>query len=264
MIKNVVPGSVHSRFFEAVAKAPHRLLILDYEGALTPPSAGSAPHPGIGERLQGVLKDRGTRLIVISGRPAEEISLTLGMRVAPEIWGGDGLEQLHANGHYECAELDVPKEALEALAESEIVLRRDGLGTFLEVSLAGVSVHWRGISDLDLLLDIRAKAYRVFRSIALRQASLRLAAIEGGVELRLRGATKGDALSRLFSTITIETPVAYVGNDRIDAGVLHVLSGRNLTVIVRLLPRVADTHLTPPEEFTRFLDEWIRRTQSAF
>jgi trehalose-6-phosphatase len=161
--------------------------------------------------------------------------------------------------------LDVPAEALEALAESETALRRDGLGKFLAVNLTGVSVHWRGLSDIDDLLDVRGKAYRVFRSIALRQPSLRFLEIEGGVELRLKGTTKGDALCRLFSSITMETPVAYVGNDRTDAEVFQVLNRRDLTLVVRVLPRVADTQANsrPPEELARFLEEWISRTQSA-
>jgi trehalose-6-phosphatase len=266
MSKNLELGSLHSSFFEAVSKAPRRLLLVDYEGVLAPTSPGFAPFPEICERLQYVLKDRATRLVVISGRPADEVRLALGMTLAPEIWGGDGLERLDCNGHYRCTEVDIPPEALEALAESEIALRRDGLGKFLEVNLASVSVHWRGLSDLDDILDVRAKAHRVFRTIALSLDSLRFLEFQGGAELRLSGTTKRDVLRRLLSSVTVETPVAYVENDRTDSEVFQVLNGRNFTVVVRVSPHVAGTqpHVWPPEELTRFLNDWIRRTQSSF
>jgi trehalose 6-phosphate phosphatase len=264
MDKNVVEQSSHRWFFEAVAKAPRRLLLVEYEAALAPPWNSHAPYPGISDRLECVLNDRRTRLVVISSGLAKDVRHVLGMQVAPEIWGCDGLERLCADGHYERAKLDIPTEALEALAESEIWLRRNGLGMFLEVRLAGICVHWRGLSDIDDLLDVRAKAYQVFRPLALRYPSLRFHAFEGGVELRLSGTTVGNALHHLLSSITSETPVAYIGDDRADPEPFEVLNDRDLTVVIRLLPRSEEerTHRKPPQEFTRFLDEWIRTTQS--
>jgi hypothetical protein len=185
------------------------------------------------------------------------------MHVAPEIWGADGLEQLCGDGHYESAALNVPTEALEALADSEIVLRSKGLGNFLKVSLAGICVQWSGLSDVDHLLDVRAKAYQVFRPLALRHPSLRFQTFEGGVELRVQ--SMGNGLRRLFSSIPVETPVAFITNGGGDREALQVLNDRPLTVVIRVLSRNADaqTRTRPPDECTRFLDEWIRMTGKA-
>jgi hypothetical protein len=104
--------------------------------------------------LQCVLKDRLTRLVVISSRSAQDVRQALSMHVAPEIWGGDGLERLCGDGHCERAKLDVPKEALEALAKSEIALRSNGLGNFLapfitlrhQIDFAGLRIIYSGLS----------------------------------------------------------------------------------------------------------------------
>jgi trehalose 6-phosphate synthase/trehalose 6-phosphate phosphatase len=265
MDKNVVQQNSHRWFFEAVAKAPRRLLLVEYEAALAPLWNSHAPYPGISDRLERVLNDRRTRLVVITSGLAKDVRHVLGMQVAPEIWGCDGLERLCGDGHYECGKLDIPTEAMEALAESEIWLRRNGLGMFLEVRLAGISVHWRGLSDIDDLLEVRKKAYQVFRPLALRHPSLRFHAFEGGVELRLNGATVGNALRDLLSSITSETPVAYIGDDRVDSEPFEVLNDRDFTVVIRVLPRSeADrAHRRPPQEFMRFIDDWIQTTQTS-
>lgn len=265
MSKKVAERSVHRWFFEAVVGAPRRLLLVKYEGVLAPASAGYGPHPGISDRLECVVRDRLTRLVVISSRSAQDVRQALPMQSAPEIWGDDGLERLCGDGHCERAKLDVPTEALEALAEGESALRSNGLGNLLEVNVAGISVQWRGLSDIDHILDVRAKAYQVFRPLALRHPNLRFQTLDGGVELRLSGTTMGNVLRRLFSSITVDTPVAYVGDDCVDRETFQLLNDRPLTVVIRILPHLADaqTHARPPAEFTRFLDEWIRMTRGA-
>src|SRR4030095_17224630 len=99
-----------------------------------------------------------TRLIIASGRAAHEVTSLLGMIPPPEIWGTYGAERVYADGRYE--EIEVTEEALEVLLKSETSLEREGLGHLLEVKLAAVAVHWRGLSASEIL-HLRTKAYKV-------------------------------------------------------------------------------------------------------
>ena len=255
-----------SWFLQAVAEARSRLLLVDYEGIVAPSSPSrecAPPYPGIRDRLEFIMKGCGTRVIAISGRRAHEVSRMLGIRTVREIWGGDGLERLHCDGRYECVQLDVPTDAFEALTESELALRGVGLGKFVRVNIAGVSVHWRGMSDLDDILDVRAKACRVFRPLTVKHPSLRFIEFEGGVELRLHGATKAESFRRLLSGMPAETPVAYIGDDRVDEESCSVLNEWGPVFFMRRLPSANATqvHPEPGDEVIRFLDDWIRSSR---
>jgi len=265
MSRNAVEQRKPSWFLQAVAEARHRLLLMDYEGIVAPSLSHECapPYPKILGRLECIMKECSTHLIAISGRPAREVGRTLGIRTVQEIWGGDGLERLHSDGRYEREQLDIPTDAFEALAESGLILRRAGLGKFVQVNLASVSVHWRGMSDLDDILEVRAMACRVLRPLAVKHPSLCLNEFEGGVELRLRGATKADSFRRLLSAMPAETPIAYIGDDRVDKDSFSVLNDWGLSFLVRRWPsgNATQVHPTPGDEVIRFLDDWIRTSR---
>ncbi|HET9942073.1 MAG TPA: hypothetical protein VFR05_01955 [Terriglobia bacterium] len=249
-------------FFQAVAEARSRLLVIDYEGTLAPSSQSdkcSSPYAGISERLECITRECNTYVVAISGRRAHDVRRMLGTRIVHEIWGDDGLERLHCDGRYEVLQLDVPTDTFEALTESEKALRCLGLGKLLQANPASVSVHWRGMSDLDDILDVRAKACRIFRALAAEYPALRFAEFEGGAELRLRVATKADSFRRLLSGTPANTPVAYVGHDRFATDNDCVLDDWTPAFVMRRLPGTDATqkHSSAGNEVTRFLDEWI-------
>lgn len=264
MSRNAVEQRKLSFLFQTVADARHRLLLMDYEGIVAPSLSHECapPYPRILGRLDCIMKECSTHLIAISGRPAIEVGRMLGIRAVQEIWGGDGLERLHCDGRYERDQLDIPTDAFEAVAESGLVLQRVGLGKFVEVKLASVSVHWRGMSDLDDILDVRARACRALRPLTVKHPSLCLNEFEGGIEIRLRGATKADFFRRLLSATPAETPIAYIGDDRVDKDSLSVLNDWSLSFLVRRSPNSTATQVqTPGDEVIRFLDDWIRASR---
>lgn len=254
--------SMQGGFFQAIVDARRRLLLVEYEGIVTSTSLNheyASPYPGVPDRLVRIVKHCSTHVIVISGHTAHEVARMLGIHTVHEIWGGDGLERLHCDGRYECEELDTPTDALEALVESELLLRCEGLGRFVHVDLASVSVQWRGLSDIDDVLDVRTRACGVLRPLAVKHPSLCLLELEGRVELRLRGATKADSLRRLLSATPAETAIAYIGQDR---EAFSALNDRDLAFVVRLSPgRAASVPVCPrpADEVIRFLDNWIHK-----
>lgn len=259
MSRAVVESKDYFCFLKDVSAAKKRILLLDYDGTVAPFSFDrhrAFPYPGIPDLLRRIMMSCDTRLIMVSGRAAHEVTSLLGLNPAPEIWGTHGIERLHADGRYE--EIDVTDEALEALAHAETRLDREGLGDRIEIKLAAVAVHWRGLQP-SKILKIRTKAYRILEPLAI-QPDLVLAEFEEGVEIRLRSANKGDALRTLLSELHCDVPVAYLGDDATDEDAFRVLNGRGLTVLVRPKHRftAAQIWFRPPDELIRFLKDWIR------
>jgi trehalose-phosphatase len=237
---------------------------LDYDGTIAPFSADrrrAFPYPAIPELLQRIDAACQTRLIVVTGRPAYEVVPLLGLVPLPEIWGTYGLERLYRDATQAChryEDADVSDQVAAALAEAEASLDSAGLRDCIEVKLAGVAVHWRGLKPSEIL-DARTKAYRILEPLA-HQPDLVMIEFEEGVEIRLRSANKGDALRRLLSDLDADLPIAYLGDDATDEDAFRVLNGRGLTVLVKAKRKFtsAQLWLKPPEELIWFLKGWIR------
>ena len=245
-------------FFKQVEAAKSRILLIDYDGTVAPFQADrhrAKPYPKIPEFLRCIMSTCRTRLIVVSGRAAREVPPLLALFPAPEIWGTHGIEKIDANGRYE--EVCVSERALGGLAEAECRLECEGLGDRIEVKLAAVALHWRGLPPSEAF-DVRTKAYRILEPLAASQELL-LAAFEEGVELRLVSANKGDALRELLSRVDSNIPVAYLGGDGTDEDAFQVLRGRGLPVLVgpKYCSTSAQVWLKPPDQLLQFLTDWI-------
>ena len=133
-------------FLERLKRAPERILLLDYDGTLAPfhPERDRAfPYPGIPQLVQRII-DQGTRVALITGRPAAELVQLSGLNPHPEIWGGHGLERLTAAGEYSIGAIDADqKQALLAAAEA---IQGNGFAGRVERKSGSVAVHWRGLS----------------------------------------------------------------------------------------------------------------------
>jgi trehalose-phosphatase len=247
-------------FFKQVEAAKSRILLIDYDGTVAPFNADrhrAKPYAKIPEFLRCIMTTCGTRVIVVSGRAAREVPPLLGLSPAPEIWGTHGIEKIDANGRYEEV-VAVTETALGALAEAESRLECAGLGDRIEVKLAAVALHWRGMSASEVL-KVRTKAYRILEPLAAPR-ELVLADFEEGVELRLVSANKGEALRQFLSTVDSAVPIAYLGDDSTDEDAFQALHGRGLPVLVgtKYRPTSAQLWLQPPDQLLQFLTEWIR------
>jgi trehalose 6-phosphate phosphatase len=254
-------------FLDEVARAGSRILLADYDGTLAPlleGGKGSVSLPDIRELLEAVMR-RGTRVIVVSARPAHQVAhhlAAIGIQPAPEVWGNDGLERIHPDGSYECGDLNATLDLLRALSDCESQLEELGLKSRVEVKLTGVTVQWRGLAPAEKL-DVRTRAYRVFHPITTLHPELKLVAVVEGFELRLPVAGKGEAVRRLMSLSAQDTAIAYLGHSTSDEEVFRALNGRGMTVLVAPFERftAAQICLRPPYELVRFLEDWIRATE---
>ncbi len=248
-------------FLDNVARASEALMLLDYDGTLAPfklQRNQAYPYPGVVILLQQIVRSCRTRLVVISGREAAEVSPLLNLHPRPEVWGSHGLQRLRTNGSSEMQSLD--ERTLDGLSDADRWLTYQQLRHAAEFKTGGVAVHWRGLSDTDVE-DLRSRVLLGWRPIAERNG-LDLLEFDGGLEIRSRYANKGDAVRMVLNEISSDTPVAYLGDDATDESAFEAIQedGRGISVLVRPEWRqtAAQYWLKPPAELLDFLDLWLK------
>jgi len=272
-------------FFGRLARATSRVLFLDYDGTLAPfrvdPSQ-ARPYDGVRERLSRI-REAGTRLVVVSGRPAAEVRDLVGLWPAPEVWGTHGWERAAPGAPPEPVRLT--EDARRGLEEG---IDRPGVAGGpgrIERKPAAVALHVRGL-DEDTAREALERARRAWAPLA-RERGLSVRSFDGGLELLASGRDKGEAVRTVLREAaesaagpmsvgpggsegpdagpipgTERVEAAYLGDDLTDEDAFRALRGRGAAVLVRPEPREteADAWLKPPGELLTFLDRWIAAT----
>jgi len=252
------PGVIPSTFAMRLVDVQQRVLLLDYDGTLAPfvSDRGSAfPYTGVPQLLEQIINTTGTRVALISGRPAHDVPRLIGIDRAPEVWGSHGLERLHPDGRYEMPEIE--RGILDYFERAVVELESLGLRQVTETKPAAIAVHWRWLPS-SKLEEVKATAYRVL-SRGTRNPALKLELFDGGLELRIRGRNKGDAVRTILSETDTNVPVAYLGDDVTDEDAFRALCGKGLSVLVTPKYRfsAAQMWLKPPDDLIRFLRDWV-------
>lgn len=250
------PGLEPPQFFAALRAATQRLLMLDYDGTLAPfrlEREQAVPYPGVRERL-GRLMAGGTRVVLVSGRMAQEVARLAAVQPAPEVWGTHGWERLSPDGSYTLAPL--PPAAAEGLAQARGALAAQWAPR-LEPKPASVAFHARGLEGEEREAVLGA-VEADWRPIAARQG-LELHEFDGGLELRVPGRSKGNAVRALLDECGPAAVAAYLGDDRTDEDAFQAMTGHGATVLVRTALRetAAAWWIKPPGELLDFLDQWL-------
>ncbi len=247
-------------FFQAFTGAASPVLLLDYDGTLAPFRVNrfeARPWAGVRNLLQLIQNQKKTRVVVVTGRPAEEISPLLGVEPVPEVWGLHGSERLHPDGR---CELEVmPPETRAKLDATKAKLRGDPFGGLVEEKPNAVAMHWRGLAP-GRAKAIEKRTRALFEPLA-EMDGLTLLEFEAGLELRA-GRDKGEAVRMLLDESGGEgpAPFAYLGDDLTDEAAFRAIKGRGLGILARRQVRAtdADVWLRPPEELIDFLKRWLR------
>jgi trehalose-phosphatase len=253
-MKILTDGTDLDAFLDRLACSAGRLLMLDYDGTLSPYHVErhmAVPYPGVREILTGALTAADCRTVIVSGRTISDLLPLLGIEKGIEIWGCHGWERLGSDGAYTAP--DLGDDLRGALDEAASWAEAEGFGEKLEIKAASVAVHWRGLGDVE-----RSSIERAVRGKwAGMPGGLELHSFNGGLELRPPGMDKGEVVERLIAET--DGPAAYLGDDRTDEDAFKAISGRGIGILVspELRETAADVWLTPPEEMMRFLERWI-------
>lgn len=245
-------------FYHRRAEASQKALLLDYDGTLAPfhPEPNRAePYPGIAEVLNKIMQVPDTRLVIITGRWTRDLIPLLRLKEQPEIWGSHGLERLKTDGTHEI--YSMAEEKLNGLVAADEWVEEVGLSSRCERKPGCLALHWRGLDEA------KVKGIRNLvepRWSTLAQAwQLSLREFDGGLELRVPGRDKGDAVRIVLEEIDQDAAAAYLGDDLTDEDAFRAIKGKGMGVLVReeLRPTAADLWIKPPEELLTFLAGWI-------
>ncbi len=245
-------------FLGRTARASRSLLMLDFDGTLAPfhvDRTKAFPYRGITPALQQILDTGKTRIVIISGRHADEVIPLLALDPHPEIWGLHGLQRMRG-GRSQLSGLD--DATLQGLTSAEDWLRHQHLQDIAEFKAGSIAVHWRGLrtSQADF---IRRRVIPAWAGIANKH-ELELLEFDGGLEIRSRHGDKGDAVRTLLGEMDPNTPAVYLGDDITDEDAFAALkNGGGLSVLVRpeWRPTAAQVWLKPPAEVLDFLARWL-------
>ncbi|OGP60939.1 MAG: trehalose-phosphatase [Deltaproteobacteria bacterium RBG_13_61_14] len=248
-----------ARFWERLAGAPQRVLMLDYDGTLAPfrvERDHAFPYPGVREALDRILAGRTSRLVLVSGRWTKDLIPLLGLRELPEIWGCHGLERLFPDGRYEIAPMD--ERSVQALAEADHWAEAQGWGERCEAKPGSIALHWRGLAPAEQ--EALSRQFREAWAVRGPASGLELHDFDGGLELRAPGRNKGDAVETILAEAGPEAAAAYLGDDLTDEDAFGAIRGRGLSVLVREQWRetAAELWLRPPGELVEWLNQWAR------
>ena len=256
LMKILTSGTDISAFLERLECSEGRLLMLDYDGTLSPyhiERHEAVPYPGVRELLVEAIASADCRTVIVSGRSISDLLPLLGLEKGIEIWGCHGWERLGADGTYTGPELAAGiRSILEEAARRAVA---EGLEDRLEIKAACVALHWRGLDDeaATMLDNTVGNMWR--EMIAGREMELH--SFNGGIELRPAGMNKGMVVEKLLAGSG--TAAAYLGDDMTDEDAFRAISGRGLGILVSpsLRETAADVWLTPPGELVWFLERWI-------
>ena len=257
MLSRTVSPVEVEQFMNAVAQSPVSALLLDYDGTLAPFCLNrqqALPYPGMTELLQEIIVNGRTRVVIVTGRNAHEVIPLLAIHPSLEIWGCHGLERLRPDGTRETPRVEEP--VMHALADADRWLRYQGLHNRAEFKTGAVAIHWRGLDEATAA-EIRGQVLLGWFPIA-QSTPMELLEFDGGIEMRMPGRDKGDAVRTILDEIGPEVPVAYLGDDLTDERAFLALGSRGLSVLVRPEWRTtaAALWIRPPEGLREFLTRW--------
>jgi trehalose-phosphatase len=244
---------------KAVAQAPQSLLMLDYDGTISPFRKNrdqAIPYPGIPALVQAIMRYGKTRVAIISGRDANEIIPLLGIEPRPELWGLHGLQRLRPDGSCELAPLE--QDTVDALSAADDWLHAQHLRGTAEFKTGSIAIHWRGLSESEAE-EVCQRVLLGWKPIA-RHMNLHLLEFDGGVEIRAADIDKGDAVRTILSEMKPGTPAAYLGDDTTDEHAFEAMIGHGLPILVRPRYRAtaAAVWLKPPGEVLDLLERWLQ------
>src|SRR5688572_3305822 len=155
--------------------------MLDYECTCQPfdvQPERARPYPEVAAVLDDIVAVGGTRVVIVSGRPAAEVPPLLKLASPPEIWGSHGWERLLPDGR-RVIEQPTPA-ARKALADAsgaiEVVMPP---GARLEHKLASIALHWRALPP-PAAEDLGRRAREIWQPMA-NGGALELLPFDGGL-----------------------------------------------------------------------------------
>jgi trehalose 6-phosphate phosphatase len=243
-------------FWDTISGRERKLLALDYDGTLAPFRVGrmeAFPLDGVVPLLVRISRRGDTTVAIVSGRPLRDLQRLLfpwkGLMI-----GSHGFEKRTPDGQ---VLVRVPDEEQQAgLAEAIDAARKRGRSGGLEVKLASVALHTRGLPEREASL-VEEEVGDLWGKIS-RWSGLKLTRFNRGLEIRAPGWDKGSALQELLSSEPRGTFCVYIGDDLTDEDAFRAV--RTLGIGIRVgdpsSPTEAVGFLPDVPAVRDFLEAW--------
>jgi trehalose 6-phosphate phosphatase len=236
--------------------APARLLALDYDGTLAPFTVDpneAHPLPEARRALQRVIRQGRTTVVILSGRPPDEVERLLG-RLPVTVVGEHGWAIHYPDGGL--LRHPLPPELADRLDSAAEQSERRAASARVERKRTSIVLHTRGLEAA----TARGAEERTRRSWERRHRSsgLSIRPVDGGLELRAPGHDKGTALSELAATLDAGACIVALGDDDTDEDAFRAARECNGWGILVGPPRAtaARGRLESPAAVAAFLDAW--------
>lgn len=254
---------IPARLWRMVSVAPHRLLMVDYDGTLAPFTVNrdeARPAPGTLSLLRRIAAGTHTSVAIVSGRPLREVEELVGELPATFV-GEHGWERRAANGILLRGPID--REICEALLEGERIANAAGWGDLLELKRSAIVLHTRALGK-ERTAELQDLCIESWKGLA-RGDRMIVDRIDGGVELRARGRDKGTAVLSLISQAPAGTLGVFLGDDVTDEDAFEVVQefGFGIRVGDPGSPTLAMGSIPSCDAVRPFLEQWLAVCESA-
>ena len=254
-------AAVRRLVVRAATSAPHRLLLLDYDGTLTAlaPTPGlAAPDRSLLSLLRAVAEQPATSVHIASGRDRNTLDtwlggLPVGLHAEHGLWS-----RMAAGNEWKRADVlpALPRqEDIVALLEEAV---RRTPGTLIERKSTGVAWHYRQAEP-----KLAAAEVKRLRSALTKLLEGEAAEVHAGhkvLEVRLSGVDKGTAIAPTLEGIPAGTAIIAIGDDRTDEQLFSALPSDAMTIYVGEGPSRARLRLSSVAEVRLLLTELARTT----
>jgi len=257
---------VPQALWSELASAPHRLLLLDYDGTLAPFRADRREAVPLPEalRLVTLIAERpSTTVAIVSGRPILELDPLLGEAGRRLMVVGEHGWELRPPGG-PILQHPLPVEAWLGLDRAAQAAAARGWEELLESKRTAVMLHTRGLHDREAAAWFERECRELWGADAAA-AGLRLSEVDGGVELRVPGRDKGTAVREILLSSPAGAYPVYLGDDATDEDAFEAVRERGLGIRVgpEERPSRAAGRIVSCEEVPLFLVEWLAQPVGA-
>lgn len=250
-------SGIPAPLWRRVALAPHRVLMLDYDGTLAPFTADrdqARPLPESVDVLRRIGAGAHTTLAVVSGRPLRELEQLVGDLPAVLV-GEHGWETRTPRDGI--VQHPLAPELAAILDEAERRARALGWNERIERKRAAVVLHTRTLQG-DLGDSLRQRCAFVWLALT-RTGRVSVDEIDGGLELRAREHHKGTVVNDLRARAPAGSLGVFVGDDRTDEDAFSAVQawGFGVRVGPASRPSLAIGRLTSLRDVPQFLERWL-------
>jgi trehalose 6-phosphate synthase/phosphatase len=223
-----VSSRVEQEIIQAFHSAPRRLLLLDYDGTLTPIRRKPSHSTPTGEVI-GLLRDltqqAGTEVVIISGRTYHELEDWLGylpLHIVAEHGASLRLKGQQWEHH-----TDMDHSWKDLIRNTFELYASRSPGSFVEEKLYTMAWHYR---EMEPALGF-TRSRELLDNLHHMIRNSRLNVLDGNkvIEVRAAGIDKGAATRKMMQLMPSDFIFA-VGDDQTDEDIFHVLNGKAYSI----------------------------------